>query len=89
MLAEAVSVLSAVYERTPAQLIAALELLLTHDRLALQDADTVAAARAHFEGRRSLGFSECLVLAIARKAGHLPLGTFDKALGALPDAQRL
>lgn len=89
VLAEAVWVLSAVYARTPAQLIAALELLLTHDRLALQDADTVAAALAHFKGRPSLGFSDCLVLAIARKAGHVPLGTFDKALGALPDTQRL
>jgi predicted nucleic-acid-binding protein len=89
VLAEAVWVLSAVYARTPAQLIAALELLLTHDRLALQDADTVAAALAHFKGRPSLGFSDCLVLAIAHKAGHLPLGTFGKALGALPDAQRL
>ena len=89
VLAEAVWVLSAVYERTPAQLIAALELLLTHDRLAVQDADTVAAALAHFKGRPSLGFSDCLVLAIARKAGRVPLGTFDKALAALPDAHRL
>ena len=89
VLAEAVWVLSAVYARTPEQLIAALELLLKHDRLALQDADTVAAALAHFKGRPSLGFSDCLVLAIARKAGHVPLGTFDKALGALPDTQRL
>jgi predicted nucleic-acid-binding protein len=89
VLAEVVWVLSAVYARTPAQLIAALELLLKHDRLALQDADTVSAARAHFKDRPSLGFSDCLVLAIAHKAGHLSLGTFDKALGALPDTQRL
>jgi predicted nucleic-acid-binding protein len=89
VLAEAVWVLSAVCARTPAQLIAALELLLTHDRLALQEAATQAAALAHFKGRPPLGFSDCLVLAIARKSGHLPLGTFDKALGALPDTQRL
>jgi predicted nucleic acid-binding protein len=31
--------------------------------------------------------SDCLVLEIARKAGHLPLGTFDKALGKLEGAQ--
>jgi predicted nucleic acid-binding protein len=28
-----------------------------------------------------LGFSDCLLLHLARKAGHLPLGTFDRALG--------
>ena len=35
-----------------------------------------------------LGFSDCLVLEIARKAGHLPLATFDKALGRLAGAQK-
>jgi len=82
-------VLSAVYERDAAQLIAALEMLVSHQHLALQDADTVAAALAHFRRRPALGFSDCLVLEIARKAGHTPLGSFDKALATLPDTQRL
>jgi hypothetical protein len=30
-----------------------------------------------------------LMLEIARRAGHLPLGTFDRALGKLPGAERL
>lgn len=89
VLAEAVWVLSAVYARTAGQLIAAIELLLAHDKLILQDADTVAAALAHFRQRPSLGFSDCLGLAIARRAGHVPLGSFDKALTSLPDTQRL
>ena len=29
------------------------------------------------------------MLEVARKAGHLPLGTFDKPLGKLPGAERL
>jgi hypothetical protein len=29
---------------------------------------------------------DCLVLEIARKAGHILLGTFDKRLGKLPGA---
>jgi predicted nucleic-acid-binding protein len=89
VLDEAMWVLAAVYERDPAQLIAALEMLLAHQNLALQDADTVAAALAHFKRRPALGFSDCLILEIARKAGHTPLGSFDKALSALPQTQRL
>lgn len=89
VLAEAVWVLTAVYDRQAVQLIAALEMLLAHQTLVLQDADTVAAALAHFRRRPALGFSDCLVLEIARKAGHVPLGSFDKALTSLPQAQRL
>ncbi len=36
-----------------------------------------------------LGFSDCLVLESARKAGHIPLGTFDRQLAKLEGAQRL
>ena len=79
VLAEALRVLEAVYERTARQLIAALDLMLAHESLALQDADVVAAALAQFRAKPALGFSDCLVLEIARKAGHQPLATFDKA----------
>jgi predicted nucleic-acid-binding protein len=89
VLAEAMWVLAAVYDRQAAQLIAALELLLAHRTLVLQEADTVAAALAHFKRRPAPGFSDCLVLEIARKAGHTPLGGFDKALATLPQTQRL
>jgi predicted nucleic acid-binding protein len=89
VLAEALWVLASVYERTPVQLIAALEILLVHRHLVLQDPETVAAALAHFKRRPSLGFSDCLVLEVARKAGHTPLGSFDKALTGLAHTQRL
>jgi predicted nucleic-acid-binding protein len=89
VLAEAVWVLDAVYARTPRQLIAALELLLIHESLVLQDADVVASALAQFRTRPTLGFSDCLVLEIARKAGHLPLATFDKALAKTAGTQKL
>lgn len=89
VLAEAVWVLAAVYGRTPRQLIPALDALLSHRQLSIQDSETVAAALAHFKRRPALGFSDCLVLEIARKAGHVPLGTFDRALASLPQAQRL
>ena len=89
VLAETVWVLDAVYARTPKQLIAALDLLLVHESLVLQDADAVAAALAQFRAKPALGFSDCLVLEIARKAGHLPLATFDKALARVEGARRL
>lgn len=89
VLVETLWVLDAVYERGPTQLATAIELLLDHQNLTLQDADLVRAALAHFRARPSLGFSDCLVLETARKAGHLPLGTFDKALARLAGAQRV
>lgn len=89
VLAEAIWVLDSVYARTPAALARSIQMLLEHDTLVLQDADAVEAALAHFVARPALGFSDCLVLEIARKAGHKPLGTFDKGLTKLPDTQKL
>ena len=89
VLAETLWVLDAVYERTPAQLAKAIDLLLNHKNLTLQDADVVASALARFRARPFVGFSDCMVLEIARKAGHLPLGTFDKNLAKLDGAHAL
>ena len=89
VLAETVWVLDAVHDRTPQQIAAAVELLLNHEQLVIQDAEVVARAMQHFRHRPVLGFSDCLVVEIARKAGHLPLGTFDRALAKVEGAQRL
>lgn len=89
VLAETLWVLDAVHERTPAQLAAAVEMLLNHEQLAIQDPDVVTRALAEFRARPALGFSDCLVLEIARKAGHGPLGTFDRGLAKLDGVQRL
>ena len=89
VLAEATWVLDAVYARSAKQMIAALDLLLVHEALVLQDADVVAAALGQFRAKPALGFSDCLVLEIARKAGHTPLATLDKALAKLAGAQKL
>ena len=88
-LAETTWVLAAVYERRPADIATAVEMLLSHRELTVQDSDVVLAALAVFRARPRLGFSDCLLLEIARKAGHLPLGTFDRALGRLDGAERL
>ncbi len=89
VLAETLWVLDAVYNRSPAQIARAIDRLLNHRDLTLQDADVVALALDRFRSRPSLGFSDCLVLEIARKAGHLPLGTFDRNLARLDGTHRL
>ena len=89
VLAETMWVLDAVYERTPEQIATAVDMLLNHQQISVQDSDVVAAAIESFRKRPSLGFSDCLVLEIARKVGNLPLGTFDRELAKLDDALRL
>lgn len=89
VLAETVWVLDAVHDLPADRIATAIELLLHHESLTLQDADVVEAALRNFQARPALGFPDCLVLELARKAGHVPLGTFDKRLGSLPGAERL
>ncbi len=81
--------LESVYARTRLQIGAAIERLLDHTMLVVQDVDVVAAALAQFKRHRAVGFSDCLVLEIARKAGHLPLATFDRNLARIDGAKRL
>lgn len=88
-LAEATWVLASVYDRGPEGIAKAVEMLLSHQHLTLQDPDTVAAAVERFRRRPAVGFSDCLILEVARKAGHGPLGTFDRDLGKLDGAQKL
>ncbi|HEV2701399.1 MAG TPA: type II toxin-antitoxin system VapC family toxin [Steroidobacteraceae bacterium] len=89
VLVETAWVLDAVYGRSPVQISTAVEMLLNHKDLTLQDAEVVVGALEHFRNRPILGFSDCLVLELARKAGHLPLGTFDRDLAKLDGAVRL
>ncbi len=80
-LAEATWVLTSVYDRGPADIATAIEMVLNHQHLTLQDPEIVVAAVERFRKPAAPGFSDCLMLEIARKAGHLPLGTFDRTLG--------
>jgi predicted nucleic-acid-binding protein len=89
VLAETIWVLDSVYKRSPAQIARAIDHLLNHRELTVQESDVVARAVEQFRGRPSRGFSDCLVLEIARRAGHLPLGTFDRKLAKLDDTHRL
>lgn len=89
VLVEAMWVLVSVYDLEPEKIATAVEMFLNHQDLTVQDSDVVAAALEQFRKRPALGFSDCLILEVARKAGHLPLGTFDRNLGKLEGAHRL
>lgn len=88
-LAEAARVLDSVYELNSKDLAKAIEMLLDHRDLVLQDAETVAGALELFRAKPALGFSDCLMIQSARKAGHLPLGTFDRNLAKVDGTQKL
>src|SRR5690242_3922689 len=77
-LAEAMCVLRSIYSFDPHQVAAAVEMLIDTEKLVLENGEAVALALALFKERPNLGFDDCLMLELARKAGHLPLGTFDR-----------
>jgi predicted nucleic-acid-binding protein len=89
VLMEATWVLDSVYNVAPADLATAIEMLLDHKNLTVEKPEVVAAAIAPFRRRPALGFSNCLIVEVARKAGHVPVGTFDRDLGKLEDVKRL
>jgi len=89
VLAEVVWVLRTTYRREHDEIANAIEMLLSHQDLTIQDTHVVEEALQHYRNRPALGFSDCLVLEIARKAGHLPLGTFDRVLSKLDGAERI
>ncbi len=75
--------------RDDAAIIRAVEMLLRHEHFTIQEPDVVVEALVEYRRRPALRFSDCLILATARNAGHLPLGTFDKALATLEGTIRL
>jgi len=88
-LAEAIWVLKSIYGLDPREVAKAIEMLLNHQSLVLQDADAVAEALRLFRAKPALGFSDCLMVALARKSGHLPLGTFDRKLAKVEGVQEV
>ena len=89
VLMEATWVLTAVYDLMHAEIATAIDMLLHHRDLTIQESDSVAAALDQYRNRPALGFSDCLILETVRKAGHLPLGTFDRNLSKLDGAEGL
>src|SRR5262245_10981918 len=89
VLAESMWLLATSYGRSPAGIQTFIAMLLNHEHFTLEHRDVVVAALEAFKKRPSLGFTDCLILELARRAGHLPLGTFDRDLAKLDGAERL
>jgi predicted nucleic-acid-binding protein len=89
VLVETMWVLESVYDVDARGRAKAIEMLLNHRELTIQEPEVVERALGHFRKRPSLGFSDCLVLEAARKAGHGPLGTFDRELARIDGAELL
>jgi predicted nucleic-acid-binding protein len=88
VLVELVWALRYTYEFPKARVIAVLERLLDLETLVLQDATTVAQALEDYRSS-SADFSDCLILALARKENELPLATFDAKLAKLSGVRKL
>jgi predicted nucleic-acid-binding protein len=88
-LAEATWVLTSVYRLDAKDLAIAIDMLLNHQSLVLQDSDVISGALELFRSKPSLAFSDCLMLQLARKSGHLPFGTFDRRLARLDGTHKL
>ena len=89
VLAETVWVLESVYDLDSAQIETAVIMLLNHEHLTIQDADVVATAVQNFRRRPAVSFTDRLIVEVARKSGHVPVGTFDRDLGKLEGVERL
>ncbi|HVT09592.1 MAG TPA: type II toxin-antitoxin system VapC family toxin [Polyangia bacterium] len=89
VLVEAAWVLSTIYQLGTAAIAQGVEMLLNDRDFVLQDPETVKGALRTFRSRPKLGFNDCLILEIARRAGHLPLGTFDRELARVDGAERV
>ena len=89
VLAETVWVLQSAYGLDQRRVATVVEMLLDHDRLTLQDEDVVRRAHATFRGEGTVEFSDCLIVETARKAGHRPVGTFNRRLSRVDGTVRL
>jgi predicted nucleic-acid-binding protein len=89
VLAESAWVLASAYRFDRAKIAAALTMLLSTANVVIQDREVVLAAVKTFEAESGVSFADCLILEIARKAGQLPLATFDARLGKLVGVEEL
>jgi predicted nucleic acid-binding protein len=89
VLAEAAWVLISVYGFTRRQLAQAIAMIIRERHVSVQDSEAVEAAVELFASTPSIEFTDCLILELARKHGHLPLGTSDRKLARLPGAKKM
>lgn len=86
---EATWVLATNYSLNRSELERMVEMLLEHEDLVMEDPHLLRTALAIFREKPTIQFSDALILATAKKAGHLPLGTFDRKLASRKGTVRL
>jgi len=75
--------------RKPNSEQSAPHLLWPVGQLSFEDRAVVTEALDIFRRRKAVEFSDCLMLQIARKAGHAPMATFDRDFAKLEGVERL
>jgi predicted nucleic-acid-binding protein len=88
VLVEVVWALASTYGYPKPRIVAALERLLDLDAVTLQDPAAIASALEDYRSSQA-DFSDCLILAIARRENELPLATFDARLSRLDGTRKL
>ncbi|MBY0563323.1 MAG: type II toxin-antitoxin system VapC family toxin [Hyphomonadaceae bacterium] len=89
VLAESAWVLTSHYGLSRTELANTIHVLLNHETFVVQDSDVVAMALRSFSANKKVSFTDCLLLEIARKAGHTPLTTFDRDLAKIDGVERI
>lgn len=85
VLAESVWVLESVYALSKQQITTTITMLLEHRQLSLEAPDVVRTALSLYQAHNGVGFTDCLILAVAQVAGHTPIGSFDKKMSRMND----
>lgn len=88
-LAETMWVLRSAYNHRREAIAEAVDMLLGHAAISVQEPDVVRAALDRFRSSRRVAFTDCLIVECSRKAGHMPIGTFDQDLSKLDGVERL
>ena len=89
VLAETIWVLASKFGLSRYEIVNTIENMLNHPNIAFEDASVVRTSLHHFRQRRTIEFSDCLILEIARKAGHTPMATFDRDFAKLDGVEKL
>jgi predicted nucleic-acid-binding protein len=89
VLVEVAWVLGSVYELGRAQIAQAMDMLLQQQHLTVQEPGITAAAVALYRKGGGRDFADCMIVEVARGAGHVPLGTFDRGLAKVDGAERI
>ncbi len=89
VLVEVAWVLGSTYQLDRRQIARAMELLLEQEHLAVDAPEIVAAAVGLYRQSGGPDFADCLIVEAARRAGYLPVGTFDRKLARVAGAEQI